>query len=489
MDDERPNILLIVTDQHRGDCLGIEGHPVLQTPTLDSLARNGTRFRRAYAECPSCIPARRSLMTGTAPAANGMVGFEYSDWDPEYTLAGELAKSGYETRLVGKLHLQPRRKRFGFDHMSLADGIGGETDYTAWLREQGETAPDLGGDHGVWGEYWAARPDTLPERRKHAYWCATEAVRYLTQQRDPTCPFFLNVSFFDPHTPFIPPRVHWDRYFHREMPRPAIGDWAPRFDHPEKGLGPYAPYARIDEQDLHDCRAAYYATIHFVDDQIGRILRTISSYDYALGKIVPRDTFILFISDHGEMLGDHHMFSKNLPYEGAARIPFLARAPARWGWPSEIECFSPVGLQDVMPTLLEAADLPIPETVTGKSLLPVMRGEASSLREIIHGEHAPHADPNNGSQFLVTGQMKYIWFTQTGGEQLFDLQKDPDELHDLALAAGDDADALLAPWRDRMISFLEGRPEGFTDGNRLIPGRPHHNLLPGYKSGSMYPFL
>ena len=101
--DSRPNVLLIITDQQRGDCLAIDGHPCLQTHNLDSLARRGTRFRRAYTECPSCIPARRTLMTGLAPAAHGMVGFIRSDWDPRHTLAGEFHEAGYETKLIGKL--------------------------------------------------------------------------------------------------------------------------------------------------------------------------------------------------------------------------------------------------------------------------------------------------------------------------------------------------------------------------------------------------
>ena len=137
----RPNILLIVTDQQRGDCLGLAGHPVLQTPNMDYIGGAGTNFRRGYSEVPSCIPARHVLMSGQAPDVSGMVGFYYrseaSPWRPAATLPGELRRAGYETRLIGKLHLQPQRRRWGFDAMELADGVGGQNnDYVDWLRER-----------------------------------------------------------------------------------------------------------------------------------------------------------------------------------------------------------------------------------------------------------------------------------------------------------------------------------------------------------------
>ena len=122
MPNARPNIVLFITDQQRGDCLGLDPRSpaVLQTPNLDYIARSGLHCTQAYAECPSCIPARRSLMTGTAPAANGVVGFQSAEWNPAHTLAGALSAAGYQTEMIGKMHLHPPRKRFGFDHVQLA---------------------------------------------------------------------------------------------------------------------------------------------------------------------------------------------------------------------------------------------------------------------------------------------------------------------------------------------------------------------------------
>lgn len=475
-----PNILLITTDQQRGDCLGLEGHPVLQTPNLDHLGRSGAYFRRGYSECPSCIPARRTLMSGQAPSANGMVGYQGGvEWNPAHTLAGEFAKAGYQTEMIGKLHLHPHRKRFGFDHMRWSDASHGwgkdGNNYLDWLAQSG-AAPLEGGvshagvAHGVSANGWVGRPHFLPEHLTHTFWCANQSLDFL-HKRDPSCPFFLNVSFIDPHPPLTPPQFYYDRYIHGDLPAPVVGDWAPPFAGPQRGLNVDASVLALEPQTLRYARAAYYGMINHVDDQIGRI------FQYLQREGLFRETFILFTSDHGEMLGDHNMYRKTFAYEASARVPFLARAPASMGCPADVVINQPVGLQDVMPTLLDAAGLSIPSTVTGKSLLPLMRGEKVQLRPFLHGEHAPCYRREDGVQFITDGRHKYIWHTQTGREQLFDLDEDPNELRDLARRP--EAQTLLAPWRERMIQTLKDRPEGFTDGRALIPGRPHATLVPG----------
>ena len=477
---DRPNIILIMTDQQRGDCLGIEGHTALQTPNLDWIARTGTHFRRGYSECPSCIPARRCLMTGTAPAANGMVGYGGAEWYPAHTLAGELTKAGYQTEMIGKLHLQPLHKRFGFEHMQLADATRGkDNEYVEWLQKQhGRMDVDPGMAHGIASNGWVGRPHHLPEEQMHTFWCIDRAMGFL-KKRDPSAPFFLNISMIDPHPPLTPPSVYYDRYIDRELPDPVVGDWAPEFDGPQKGLDPNASEICLDKHDMQCSRAAYYGMINFIDEQIGRL------YQYASRAL--NDCLILFTSDHGEMLGDHNLFRKTWPYEASARVPFIARAPRSWGLPSEVQCDSPVGIQDIMPTFLDAAGVDIPETCTGKSLLPIMRGEASSVREVLHGEHSGCYANDQGNQYITDGKHKYIWYTQTGREHLFNLEDDPDECRDLALT--EDADSLLHPWRNRMIATLKDRPEGFTDGEKLISGKEHKYLMPGYEPDKTYPFL
>lgn len=474
----RPNIILITTDQHRGDCLGIEGHPVLQTPNLDWLARSGTRFRRGYSECPSCVPARRTLMSGQAPAVQGMVGMKRVEWDPPNTLAGELSGAGYQTQLIGKLHLSRHRKRFGFDHMFLADGTlagssysAGQNDYVEWLQQQGYREPEPGGAHGVSANGWVARPHYLPEEMSHTFWCTSRAVEFI-HKRDPDVPFFLNLSYIDPHPPLTPPQPYYDRYIGQDLPKPVVGDWAPAFDGPQKGLDINGPTICIDDQAMHNARAGYYGLINHVDDQIGRLV------DFLRRRHLLDNTFIIFTADHGEMLGDHNMYRKTFAYEGSARVPFFARPTPAMNYPTEIVSHAPVGLQDVMPTLLDVAGVNVPDTVTGKSLLPLMRGEQSApWRDVLHGEHAGQYSYDDGMHFLTDGRFKYIWYSQTGREQLFDLETDPNELRDLA-AAGPQGE--LVDWRSRLAHELRDRPEGFSDGGQLVPGKPHDLMVPAH---------
>lgn len=474
MPDKRPNLVLIMTDQQRGDCLGIAGHPALQTPNMDYLAASGTRFRRAYSESPSCIPARRCLISGTAPAANGVVGFQAKEWNPRHTLPGELGKSGYQTHHIGKMHLWPfDTKRFGFDYCEW------NKYYQEWLTEvhhQPAYQPSRG--HGAGNNSWIGRPHVLPENQMHTFWCADRAIRFINN-RDTTVPFFLKLSFTDPHPPLTPPAFHFDRYINRELPKPVVGDWVDTFDGPQKGLQPDGAKICLNDDDMQACRAGYYGMINFIDDQIGRVLSACNS--------ILKDTLFIFTSDHGEMLGDHQLFQKSFPYQQATNIPLIVRPPLDWDVPRGIVSDCPVGLQDIMPTFLDAAGLATPDTCTGRSLMGIVRGEETTVRDVLHGEHAPHRDKKPGSQWLTDGKMTYIWFTQTGREHLFDLENDPEQCHDLA--TGPDAEARLTPWRQRMMETLDGRPEGFTDGHTLKVGCDHQKVLATYDPDHMQPFL
>ena len=464
MTDNQPNIILIMTDQQRGDCLGIEGHPVLQTTNIDRLAHTGTRFRRGYAESPSCLPARRSLMTGTAPAANGMVGFENGvEWNPTHTLAGELTKAGYQTQLVGKLHLWPPRKRFGFNHMLLADStkaglpLTGNNDYVDWVREvHGRRETDPAMAHGVSPNGWVGRPNHLPEEQTHTFWCIDQAMQFL-ERRDPSTPFFLNISFIDPHPPFTPPQLYYDRYERRDLPPPVVGDWALPFDGPQKGLSPDAFDIHLDERDMHCARAAYYGMINFIDDQIGRLLRYI-------GKQFT-ESFVVYASDHGEMLGDHGLMSKLGFHDQSFHIPMIVRAPMLGdsGLMNRlVEGFTEN--VDVMPTVLDLVGLEVPRQCQGRSLRPFLDGSvpAGTLpegwRTSTHWEFDFRAWAGLGDQVDLPGHRcnlavhrdhrgKYVHFAGWPA-MFFDLEVDPDERQPLAdhPAMGEYAAALL-DWR------------------------------------------
>jgi arylsulfatase A-like enzyme len=382
--------------------------------------------------------------------------------------------------LVGKLHLYPNRKRFGFDHMVLSNSPRGRgNDYTDWLAQFGSPAPmdRWAMATGVTPNGYFGRPFHLDETRTHTFWCASEAIAFLSR-RDPTVPFFLNLSFFDPHPPCAPPAFCFDHYDRMDLPGPVVGDWAPDVPGPMRGEDPEAvkttALVHLGDREIHRWRAAYFGTIHHVDFQLGRVLQ----YMRETGAL--NNTFVLFTSDHGEMLGDHHMIGKTRPFEGSANVPFLCRPPVSWGYPVAQTVHAPVGLQDVMPTLLEAAGLPVPDSCTGKSVLPLMRGESAGSagwRDALHGEYMSRYPTYGAMHYLTDGRTKYAWFSQTGEELLFDLEEDPRELRTLAGAAGEAR--RIDAWRRRLIERLRDRPEGFVQGDRLVPGRAHGPTVPG----------
>jgi len=462
---KRPNILLIMTDQQRGDCLSLERHPALLTPTMDRVGGMGTHFSRAYSTCPSCIAARRSLLSGQFPATHGMVGYRDGvEWDAPPTLPGVLSDAGYHTCWVGRsMHQHPTRKRYGFDHMVLS---GRDTsDYEEWLAEH---APAGSGGYygtGVMHNDWTARPWHLPEAYHHTNWTVNQSLDFL-DKRDPSCPFFLAVSFIAPHPPLVPPAPYMDRYLRCDLPEPVIGDWAE--PPPGDGLGQGQAPSRVHltGEALRSARAGYYGLINHVDDQLNRLLNPVDGIDRSAS-----DTIVVFTSDHGEMLGDHYLWRKSVPYEPAARIPLLMRGPERLGLQPGCHSDTPVCLEDIMPTLLDLAGLDTPDTVEGRSLAPLLRGEAaSSWRDHLHIEHAPqhHA--------LTDGREKYIWHAGHGGEQFFRLTEDPNERRDLS---GEPAEAdCVATWRTRLVGELAQRPEGFVQNGELVSGRPYGAVVP-----------
>lgn len=459
----RPHLLLITTDQQRYDTMGLNGNPHLQTQNLDGMAARGVNFTRGYVTCPSCIAARRTILTGQAPATHGLVGYnEDHPFDPPFTLPGLLGRAGYQTQLVGKLHQMPQRRRFGFDNILLSNAPTArpdsawqkENDYVDWLREQGIQAPPQ--YHGINGNGRLARPWPMDEWYHHTTWVTTKAIEFMTQKRDPSCPFFLHVSYWAPHPPLIPPQAYYDRYV-RIMDRfaPTLGEWAPRTE-PRRGVVPENKSGPFRLDEIQHAMAGYYGLVNHVDDQVQRLIESFYNYGGPRGK---EPMWIVYTSDHGELLGDHHLFRKSLAYEGSAHVPFFVTGrnvdlPRRTS--DALVC-----LEDLLPTFCDLAGVAVPEGVDGRSLMPIVRGEASGIREELHGEHGGGSYENH---WLVHGWFKYIWYARTNEEQLFDLQNDPHELHDLS---GDPR--LLRPLRERMAAHLKGRSDYTYDVSALKP--------------------
>ena len=460
---DRPNILLIITEQHRGDCLSCEGHPVLLTPNMDNIACNGARFSRFYSDCPVCMPARRTILAGQFPATHGLLAnVEGVQWRPQATLPQALRDHGYQTRWIGRgMHQYPVRARFGYDEVESGGGRH-DDDYMLWLKARAPEDCGTWFGAGVMHNDWTARPWPLPEYLHNTNWTFERALNFM-RRRDPTCPFFLTLSFLAAHPPLQPPEVYFNRYLRTGVPEPFVGDWA---EPPEECAGGdvVAPNRiRLQGEALLNTRAGYYGLINHLDDQLRRLINNVT------GLSQRKDTIICLTSDHGEMLGDHYRWRKSVGYEGSARVPLLLSAPQEMGVEPGTVVDAPATLADVMPTLLDMAGVDVPDTVDGESLWPVMRGDAPPEREFVHFEHA------GVTQALTDGREKYIWNPVTGREQLFDLNADPHELRDCA--AEPDGAARIVPWRRRLIERLKDRPEGFTDGERLIPGLPRVGAL------------
>ncbi len=465
----QPNILLIMTDQQRGDCLGIDGHPAVQTPYLDAIGTSGFHFRRAYTTCPVSVPARRTIMTGRKPASHGVFMNYHTHLDGP-TLPGVLSDAGYQTHLVGKLHLWPERKLYGFNSADWADSpvtYQRDNDYARYLRREGVHLPDAGMTHGSNNNGAPVRPWDMPEHLHFTNWCATKALEFL-ERRDPTVPFFLKVSFHQPHQPHCPPEVYYKRYMDMDLPEPVVGDWARIWDEPQRGL-PVCPWRYWPtKQVMKQLRAAYFGCVNHIDDQIGRILN-----------VMPQNTIVIFTSDHGEMLGDHQWFRKRNAFEPSARIPFVMKLPDNSGMEANRAVDELITLEDVMPTLLDAAGVEGPEGMDGRSLIPLLRGQ-SQWRDYVHGECSEVPTAGTGQQYITDERWKYIWYPGTGQEQLFDLRSDVEELHDLASNPAYNEE--LKRLRSILVKELEGRPEGFVQDSQLqCLGGPTQPFLEEYR--------
>lgn len=476
---DQPNVLFVMPDQLRADCIvdgsgsdGLAG--TVETPNLDHLASTGVQFTRAYSPAPTCVPARRCLWTGQTPASSGSTGWVTDPWAFEHTLPGELSRAGYHTRLIGKTHSFPERNHFGFDHMELHTGLSSwdvpekSDDYTGWLAEQVDLADEV--SHGLSRNTVDGRPWHLDEHLHPTHWTTSRAVQFL-ETRDETQPFFLALTYQRPHNPFDPPRSYWEMYADWELPDPVVGDWVedvygdlrPSYLESLRGSTPNPWCAELSPSRLARVRAAYFGLITQIDHQLRRVTKTLELQ----GEL--SNTVIVFAADHGDMLGDHHLWFKSYGYEGSARIPLILKLPDTADAPRGRTVHRPVGQEDLMPTLLEIAGIEVPETVDGHSLLSLLKEpDVENWRPYYHGEHSPVYHPTNAMQYLVDEDTKYIWNPVTGDELLFDLADDPRETVNLV----DDPDHRpeLETWRGRLIDRLEGREEGFTDGEELLAG-------------------
>jgi len=456
----RPNILFLIADQHRGDCVGADGNAAIHTPNMDRLAREGALFRCAYSTTPTCTPARAALLTGMNPWNHGMLGYSKVPEKYPVEMPQVLRDAGYYTLGVGKMHWSPQRGTHGFHNLILDEATREETpdfrsDYRAWFASE---APSLNPDAtGIGPNSYRAGAYALPEELHPTHWTGEVARRFIEGYDRPE-PFFMKVSFVRPHSPYDPPQRWMDSYQDRDLPAAHIGKWADRY-RPRSSDEDTLWHGDLGADQVRHSRQGYYGCVSHVDEEIGRILETLES------RGMLENTLVLYTSDHGDMTGDHHLWRKSYAYEASARIPMIVRWPegmidARRGQTLHM----PVEIRDILPTFAEAAGATIEHPIDGRSLLDAVRG-AEDWRPWIDLEHDVCYSKENHWSGLTDGKTKYIFHAWSGEEQLFDLVDDPGEITDLA---GDPAHAAtLMIWRGRLIAHLEPRGEAWVKDGQL----------------------
>ena len=461
----RPNVLMIVVDHWSAALLGCAGHPAIQTPSLDSLARNGVRFSNCYSEHPVCIPARRTLMTGTPARTHGDRRFQATLEMPDLpTLPQTFRDAGYQAQAVGKIHVFPQRDRIGFDDVLVDDEgrtfYGVTDDYEIFLGDKGYPGRQF--DHGMSNNGYATTNWHLPDELHATNWAAYNTARMI-KRRDPTRPGFWYCGFRHPHPPLVPLKRYWDLYRDIEIDRPVIGDWAK-----DRAALPFNAQAvqtrgdRYNDTQIEMGRRAFYALCTHIDHQVAYLVGTLRDEG------ILDDTIILFTSDHGDMLGNHGMWAKQVFYEPSCGIPMIlvgTKNDSRVGFRRVDDRL--VCLQDVMPTLLDLCGIDIPASVEGQSMV------GDTTRDQLYGEfgEGPHS-----SRMIRDKRYKLIWYPVGNHRQLFDLDQDPGETQDLA---GDPAhEETLHRLTDALIDQLYGTDEAWLDGTRLV-GEPARTFRPG----------
>ncbi len=492
---KRPNILMICTDQQRWDTLGATGNTFVNTPDIDALYAGGAAVPSAYCQSPVCTPSRASFLTGRYPRTTRTRQNGQDIPADERLLPRILADAGYACGLAGKLHISachpdvsPVYERriddgyhvFHWSHhpaMAMSENPRGGgfarlpnwplNAYNLWLSEKGaryETQAFEGCEHISIG----------PEAENHqTTFCAEKTIEFLNAHKGGDTPWMFSVNFFDPHHPFDPPKSYLDRYLERldDIPLPPYVEGELDNKPTYQGIdhrGAYGgnaglPFDKMSDRDHRLVRAAYYAMCDLVSDQVGRIVKALQDSGQR------EDTLVVFMSDHGELLGDHGIYLKGpFFYEPSIRVPLVLN------WPGVIPPQSVDGLVelvDLMPTLLEAAGLPEEPGVQGKSLWNgIVAGKGRSQRENVFCEYVNamswHAQDRPTILSMVRNDRnKLIVDHGLNGGELYDLKEDPGETNNL----WDDADhaqvksEMLLAMCDRLAFTADPLPERKAD--------------------------
>ncbi|GAB5491658.1 MAG: sulfatase [Phototrophicaceae bacterium] len=435
---QRPNILLLYVDQMRWDALGANGNTEVQTPNLDRLAQQGTNFKHHFVQHPLCMPSRVSMLSGQYPTTLGITHMGVPVPEKLPILPTFLKRSGYYTANIGKLHFQPHPNRdhrdlhpaYDFDHIEISDEPGVYEDaYRAWARAKKPQQMDLlsiglppatkvwydlmGETDGVVHPSDEAREDfdhtkvfRADDDMTHSAFVAEQTQTFLRQNTGQK-PFLCIAGFYSPHAPMVVPQKYLDLYDKDSL---SLPNYPPEINaqRPQEGM--------FSDAHIRDIKHGYYAMISEVDYYVGQILETLEQVDLA------DNTIVVFTSDHGEWLGDHSRFSKGYPADdSASRVPLIIRLPKQSNGYSVNTIVQAI---DIVPTLLDSVALQIPTHLQGKSLLPLLKGEA----------YTPHQSAlveGTGWKNIRTERFRYLIHAD-GSESLWDIENDAGEYVDCA---------------------------------------------------------
>jgi arylsulfatase A-like enzyme len=415
----KPNVLLIVTDDQRPDTIASLGNEIIDTPNLDRLVRTGMTFEQAICANPLCVPSRAEILSGCSSFRNGVLGMSAERIDPKLTLLpAAMAAGGYHAWYVGKWMNDGKPLTRGYQETQGLFGSGsgtwkkGEvilgrkerpvTGYRNWTFKNAQGKPELSKGIGL-----------TPLTDKYI---ADGALEFL--QRKTERPFFLHLNFTGPHDPLIYPPGYEDKYKPGNLKLPP--NFLPRhpFDHGnfEGRDERLLPWPRTKEDILEEL-AVYYAVIDHIDKQVGRIIGQLRSD----GRL--KNTYVIFTSDHGLALGSHGLMGKQNMYEHTIRVPLVIAGP---GIPKAKRTDALCYLRDLYPTICDLTEIPIPESVEGKSLKPVITGKQDAVYSEIYGYF------RDKQRMVRNKRFKLIHYPHLDRYQLFDLSEDPHELSDLS---------------------------------------------------------
>ncbi len=444
MASHRPNVLFLLSDQHQHRALGFQGHPVVETPNLDALAGQGIVFDNAYAPSPLCVPSRASLLTGLYPRNHGLYDNQHILEANSPTLPRMIQAHGYRTALIGKAHFNGEQYH-GFQERPYGDLWG-----QAHQPDPGRLPEN--GESGLGDIIKNAGPSAIPLALTQTEIVVAESVKWLQQHRmaGRTEPFYLAVHFDKPHFPFNPPNAYYQRY----QGRVSLPPFDPEFLHSAvpfvrqaaKSYQASRYYGTTDEASHLRCLAAYYGCITWVDDAVGRILDALDYLHLA------KDTLVIYAADHGEMAGEHGLWQKTVFYDASAKVPLIIRMPQSLRVEPGRRAV-PVSLVDLLPTILEAAAIPLTDPVDGVSLGPLL-GTAEALwpRTAIFSESTVLKSPEDSGCMMRTSRYKCNWYLD-GAVECYDLEADPYEQVNLATdpAYRDQ----IATWVDQIHQFWQ----------------------------------